>query len=166
MDPNSLMAAFASLDMARRAVGAAIDIRDFNKAATELAKLNDALLTAQNALLSQNATLFEMQREKFETAEELRKLREAMTERQSYSLFKLPTGCFVYRVNQPPQESGTAEPFGTEPMHYLCQHCFDKGVKAVLQPNGEFLNCPHCLGALRQRAAPRVEIPSGRSDYF
>lgn len=148
MDLSSITTAFTAIDLVRRGLSAAIEVRDFNQAAAELAKLNEALLSAQAALLAQNSALFELQREKFETAEKLRKMEEALAERGRYSLVEITPGGFAYRVNLAPQQGGASEPGSTEPMHYLCQPCFDAGKKAVLQRQAAWgsvhARCPSC----------------------
>ena len=148
MDLSSITTAFTAIDLVRRGLSAAIEVRDFNQAAAELAKLNEALLSAQAALLAQNGALFELQREKFETAEKLRKMEEALAERGRYSLVEVTPGGFAYRVNLAPQQGGASEPGSTEPVHYLCQPCFDTGKKIVLQRHAQFgsvhIRCSSC----------------------
>lgn len=148
MDMASIGTAFTAIDLIRKGLGAAIELRDFNKAAAELAKLNEALISAQTALLAQNTALFDLQREKFETAEKLRKAEEALAERGRYSLFELTTGNYAYRVNVAPLPSGPGEPGSSEPVHYLCQPCFDGGKKVVLQRHeiwgSVHARCPTC----------------------
>ncbi|WP_146165806.1 hypothetical protein [Stenotrophomonas panacihumi] len=144
MDMTSIGTAFTAIDLIRKGLSAAIDVRDFNKAAAELAKLNDALLSAQSALLAQNSALFNLQREKFETAEELRKLKEALAQKDHYPLVDLGGGVFAYRVDAPPHESGTGNPSATQVAHYLCQPCWDGGKRSVLQRYGRGVKCPLC----------------------
>jgi len=133
MDMASIGIAFSAIDMIRKGLGAAIEVRDFNQAATELAKLNEALISAQSALLAQNSALFDLQREKFETAEKLRKLEETITERGRYALVEITRGGFAYKANGVPMQGGACDPASSEPTHYLCQPCFDSGRKVVLQ---------------------------------
>ncbi|HEL3791737.1 TPA: hypothetical protein UMT86_001371 [Stenotrophomonas maltophilia] len=148
MDMASIGTAFSAIDLIRKGLVAAVEVRDFNKAATELAKLNEALISAQTALLAQNSALFDLQREKFESAEKLRKLEEALTERGRYSLVELADGYFAYLANVTPKQSGTLQPGCTEPVHYICQPCFDGGKKGVLQRYARYgsvhLRCPIC----------------------
>lgn len=145
MDLASISTAFSAIDLIRKGLSAAIDVRDFNKAAAELAKLNDALLSAQSALLAQNSALFELQSQKFETAEKLRKLEETLAEKGRYRLFELSRGTFVYRVDLTPAEGGTVDPSSAQPDHYLCQPCWDQGRKSVLQHLGSGIwRCSLC----------------------
>lgn len=161
MDMASIGTAFTAIDLIRKGLAAAIEVRDFNKAASELAKLNEALIGAQSALLAQNTVLFELQREKFETAEKLRKLEESLAERGRYSLIEVTRGAFAYRVNVAPLPSGTSEPALSEPVHYLCQPCFDGGKKVVLQRHeiwgSVHARCPTCT--LEVDTGERYQMP-------
>jgi hypothetical protein len=144
MDLTSINMAFASLDLIRKGLAAAIDVRDFNRAAAEVSKLNEALLATQNSAFAQNAAFFELQRKYFETAEDLRKLRETIAEKERYTLFEISHGVFVYRVNQAPQESRAGVPLPPEPEHYICPKCWQDGVKAILNLSGAHWRCLAC----------------------
>lgn len=148
MDFSLITGAISSLGTAKKLADAALDVRDFNNAATAIAQITEQLLDAQQRLLAHNAALLELQQEHFEATKELRKLREALAERERYSLFELSPDVFVYRVDVPPQLGGTTEPGDPKPKHYLCQRCFDKGVKSVLQGLSKVgritLTCTEC----------------------
>lgn len=125
-------------------------VRDGALISEKTAAIMEQLLQAQQGLLAHNAALLQLQGEHFKTSEELRKLKEAASERGRYSLVDIGNRCFAYRVNVGPQVGGTADPGFSEPVHYICQPCFDKGVKSVLQ--GRFrahgLECPTCKIAM------------------
>ncbi len=156
MDLASIGTAFTAIDLIRKGLSAAIDVRDFNQAAAELSKLNEALLSAQAALLAQNSALFQLQSEKFETAEELRKLEEALAQKARYDLFDLGGGVFVYRANSSPSAPGSFDPASTQPEHFLCQPCFDAGKKSVLRRWGDReWNCTLCNNYFSPHAGGR-----------
>jgi hypothetical protein len=153
MDASQIGIVVTSLNTAKDIAKAMIGIRDHNLVADKLAALNDQLLKAQNALLAHNAAMFELQNEKFEACEELRKLKEALSERSRYALVDLGQGHLAYRMNIAPQEGGTGEPAAAQTPHYVCQPCYDNGRKVVLQrsyvmgiPGG--LECPVCKTAV------------------
>lgn len=157
----------STLTGAKQLAQAALDLRDFNAQAAAIAKINGELLKAQDQLFVHQSQLLQLQEQHFEAREELRKLKEAQSERQRYSLFDLGNGQFVYRVNIAPEESGAGDPTGAEPLHYLCQPCFDGGVKSVLQKlwtnvafttNHEFLACSIC-NAKRYTGGTKVASP-------
>jgi hypothetical protein len=148
MDMSLFTAAIGAVSAARELGKAALAVRDFNEVAPVIANLNDQLLKAQDALFQYSAHLLAMQQEQFETAEQLRKLKEALAQRGRYSLFAIADRTFVYRVNVTQERSEMEDPLGPEPLHYVCQPCFDKGVKSVLQKNrlygSVFLECMVC----------------------
>jgi hypothetical protein len=141
-----------AMDVAKTMVG----IRDSQLVGEKVGAITEQLLQAQQALLAHNASMFQLQGQYFEACEELRKLKEAAHERGRYSLVELAPGYFAYRVNLIPQESGSVEPGSAEPLHYLCQPCYDKGIKAVLNTAVEKVNrnytqalvCPLCKHAV------------------
>ena len=136
MDLSLIAAANSALSAAREIGRAAVGIRDFNEISSIVAKLNDQLLKAQDSLFSHNTQLMLLQDEILATREELRKMRETLSERGKYSLVELGKGTFVYRsrADIPPTLGHSGEPNPTEPEHYICQSCFDtKGFKSVLQ---------------------------------
>lgn len=171
MDLSVITTAVGAISAAKELGKAAMGIRDFNEAAPVIAQLNDQLLKAQDALFRHNAELLALQQEQFETAKKLREMEEALAQRGRYSLFELSPGVFVYRVNVTPGGSDVQNPSGTEPMHYVCQPCFDKGVKAVLARNETHLRvihlCPSCATAFLESKKPQQSVPRrSSSDWY
>lgn len=149
MDASQIGMLASSLGAARDIGKTLIGIRDHNLVAEKLAALNDQLLQAQQALLSHNATLFELQQQNFEAREELRKLKEAASERGRYTLVDLGKGQLAYRMNVTPAQGASDEPVTLDAPHYICQPCYSEGRKVVLQRNWMFdakggLDCPVC----------------------
>lgn len=153
MDASQIGIVATSLGAARDIGKALVGIRDHNLVAEKLAALNDQLLQAQQALLSHNATLFELQQQNFEAREELRKLKESASERGRYTLVDLGKGQLAYRVNVAPTQGASGEPVSADAPHYVCQPCYDNGRKVVLQRNWFFetrggLDCPVCKNSV------------------
>ncbi|UXA66043.1 hypothetical protein [Xanthomonas prunicola] len=152
MDIPSLTTAMASLKFAKDAVETALSVRDFNSAAAALAGVNDQLLKAQEGLFVYSARLAELQDKLGQCQEELRQLKRVQSERDQYSLFQVADGIWVYRSNMAAQPDEGRTQF-TETAHYLCQPCFDKNVKSVLQADlryaGRALVCTVCQARLR-----------------
>lgn len=91
-------------------------------------QLTNHLIDAQIGILS-------LQEEISQKTEELKKLRESISEKEKYSLVETfpGSGNFAYARNVSPVESHSGAPVRTEPFHYVCQRCFDNGIKSVLQ---------------------------------
>lgn len=155
MDFSSIATAIASLKSAQELATATLSVRDFNQSAAAIAQINEKLLAAQQGLLAHNTMLLQLQSEHFQTTQELRELKESITDKNRYLLFDLGGGVFVYRVNGTPQEGGTGQPGLAEPPHYVCQPCLDKGDKAVLQGRNGFWHCPLCRQAYDARSGAR-----------
>ena len=148
MDFSSISSAAAAITAAKELGKAMIGLRDFNQVAATVTEINDKLLKAQESLFAHNSQLLQLQDEHFKTCEELRELKKTMAQRGRYSLFEISSGIFVYRVNINPEPSDISDPLASEPLHYICQPCFDKGIKVVLQ-KGDFygvshLECSNC----------------------
>ena len=148
MDFCQLSVIGSAITAAKQIGQAALGVRDFNLVAEKIAAINEQLLKAQDALLSHNAAMFQLQKENFEAREELRKLEEAMAQRGRYTLVKLAERSFVYRVNVDPELGGASNPGSAQPLHYVCQPCLDIGRKVVLQMTttmgANALHCPVC----------------------
>lgn len=127
MDLSLIGAAAGAISAAKDIGKAALGIRDANLIAGEMAKLNDQLLAAQDALFRHNAQLLDLQQQHFDATMELQKLRERAAERARYVLGAVSAGAFAYRYQATdPDEAAAAPP------HWLCQPCFDNGRKVVL----------------------------------
>lgn len=142
MDISLVTGAVTAIKAARQIGSAALKVRDFNQFAGMIAEINEQLLKAQESLFEHNANMMDLQQKFFEACEELRKLQKAAAEHDRYSLHEVSPRVFVYRANAPDGAENAA------PMHYLCQPCFDKGIKSVLQNYDQwgtvYLHCTIC----------------------
>ena len=118
-------AALSSLSATLGLAKSALEARDEAKIKAALADFNEkhlALYTAALHLAEKLATaqtaLGDLQRE----AAELRAQRD---DRARYALYEVKPGHFAYR-------STPSADRPNDPPHYLCQTCYDKGVKSVL----------------------------------
>ena len=147
---------FSFVSGAATAIKTAIDIgrsalavRDTVLIAGEVARMNDQLLQAQQSLFAHNTALLDLQQIHFETRDKLRIATEQLAEKGRYVLFQTGVGQFAYRVNLAPAFGGGGEPVLPEPLHYICQQCFDRvGEKVVLRfedsDQTPALGCPAC----------------------
>ena len=138
----------------------ALEIRDTTKLQSIVIAMNDQLLNAQQSLFTHNAELLALQQQYFEATQKLREAEETLAERGSYSLFELVPGNFAYRLHIPPEASAPGAELTSEPMHYVCQQCFDGPgkLKRVLKftPKGSgtygHWTCPGCGSRIVDRA--------------
>lgn len=146
----------------------ALDARDEAKlrsALTDLTlKLNDvsisALASTERAMALQN-TIRDLE-------DEARRLKLEATERERYALTEIRPGALAYK-------SKHVDGRQDEPTHYLCQPCYDKGVKAMLRytapvqgGEGKWLcpegGAPHTIVHTGTRL-PYPEVRTARSDF-
>ncbi|WP_285414630.1 hypothetical protein [Variovorax sp. efr-133-TYG-130] len=126
---------------------AAVGIRDANKLALTVSEMNQKLLSAQHAVFGALNESMELQKRLLESEELNKQLQAKLSERGRYSLAEVCFGNFAY-VSTP--NDSTPNP---EPVHYVCQACFDKGQKSVLRylhgaNNSAYLLCPSCTSQI------------------
>lgn len=128
-------------------LSASIEARDQLKVAELTAELHDRIARANSAVLDiQSKYLVSVEKcaalleESLAMRERIAEITKRASEADNYLLAELATNCWAYRIK--PEKQGSDRP------HYLCQPCYDKGVKSVL---GCFLRlsqpawlCPNC----------------------
>ncbi|MDO8941520.1 MAG: hypothetical protein Q7U98_20365 [Methylicorpusculum sp.] len=149
MDYSLISSAIASLRAAKDIGNAALELREWNLVVGEMTKINGELLKAYDALFTHSADLLDLQEKYAKAVNELRQANEVLAERGRYTLFEIGRGKLVYRFNVVQAESEGSEAVTHQPVHYLCQPCFDLGRKMVLQlyldaADGPVAACPHC----------------------
>jgi cell division protein FtsB len=147
MDFSVVSAAMSAITSAKTFGQSLLELRDFSQTAGIVSQLNGELLKAQESLFNLSTQLNQLQQEHHDTERQLRDAQDRLAERGRYELFELSDGVFVYRSSQGNSADGTGEP-----VHCLCQPCFDKGTKAVLRKNNVpwgtiTLQCPICKEA-------------------
>ena len=160
MDLSSFSAAVSALKAAKDLGTALLDLRDFNQVAATTSKLNGELLKAQDSLFTAQSKMLELQSEHMEVLNKLRELEKGAEQRSRYQLVEIGPGVFAYRLKDPQhREDGGADK--DEPIHYLCQPCWDvRKHRSVLMKgfDGFFvsLNCPNC--GTKFRTGEKIEM--------
>ena len=128
----------AGLGLFKSMLDTAKGLKDINDATirnTAVIELQEKILAAQG----QQMTLIERVGE---LEEEVARFKTWDAEKQRYSLTECARGAFAYVVKE-------SEARG-EPGHAICAACYERGVKSILQTNGEVLLirhswvCPSC----------------------
>lgn len=133
MDFGLITSAVGALVSAKDLGAAMIGVRDSNLVAVKVAQMNEQILKAQEALLTHSLQMGELQQRHFETLEKLREMEKLVAERGAYVLHEIHPGSFVYRSHRAEGSAHNGDPVTAEPLHYVCQPCFDKNIKVVLQ---------------------------------
>jgi hypothetical protein len=118
---GALTAARTLADLAKTA----LDARDAAKATAAVIELQSKLVDATSAALAMAEKAYALQASLSEAQREKAEIEAKVKDRGMYTLHELRPGAFAYTVK--PGEDGT------QPVHYLCQACYDKGVKAMLR---------------------------------
>lgn len=119
----------------------ALNARDDAKVRMALSELQSKLFDATSAALAMAEKASSLQSALSESEREKREVKATLEERGSYELHELEPGSFAYASKASAERPGV-------PQHYLCQPCYDKGIKAVLRfaPGGELMRnrwlCP------------------------
>ena len=136
-------------DIARDMAGA--DSLDHTRGRTP--ELYGAMDEIQHRLAAMQLAYASLLEERDALAREVEEIRQSRMERERYVLHQLPQGGLVYRFKAS-RESGAVP-------HDLCVHCYEGGVKSILQPNGSHLVCPTCKTRLRSKGAAAVATRRG-----
>lgn len=136
-------AALSSAKSLYDAARVAIDARDDAKLKSVMIDLQGKLFDAMQAAMESATQAMAMQNELRSAQDELAKLKAQTAERNRYALTVVPGQGKQYAYASQPGQGGQSEP-----PHYLCQACYDKGIKAVLQSTefygGDQHECPSC----------------------
>ncbi len=142
----------AGLGLFKSMFDAAKGLKDINDTAVR----NAAVIELQEHILAareQQSALAERVRE---LEEEVARSETWNTEKQRYSLTQCALGAFAYVLKR-------AEARG-EPGHALCATCYERGVKSILQTNGELMLarhawvCPSCGAEVKTHGKPLPEF--------
>jgi len=108
----------------------ALEARDEAKVREALSEIQVKLFEATSAALDIAGKASALQGALSEAQDENRVLKAQAAERETYTLAELRTGAYAY-ARSDPQGGQHHEP------PYLCQACYDKGLKAVLRLSPE-----------------------------
>lgn len=129
-----------NLGIAQTMAGALLNERDRQKAAAIQVDLTEKILGAQAQLAQVMASIVEKDATIHRLSERNRDLEAAQREKERYGLHKVgSTGVLAYALRPSTELLERKD----EPPHFVCQTCFDGGIKAVLQPHqgGRMLVC-------------------------
>lgn len=121
----------------------AIDARDDAKLKAVMIEMQGKILDAMEAALDSKSQAIAIQNALHATQDELKEIKSKAAERNRYALTQMPGEGKQYAYASQPHQGGQ-----NEPPHYLCQPCYDKGIKSVLQSTefygGYQHECPCC----------------------
>lgn len=138
---DTIAGAFSGLKAASEITQGLIALKTDAAVSSKAVELNRVIFDVQQQLFSSQTERTALQSRIRELEAEVMKLENWKNEQQRYELKELAPGTLVYRL-KPTMENG-------EPVHDLCPHCYQKGVKSILQKNGVDRHhhswlCPDC----------------------
>ncbi|WNL47649.1 hypothetical protein RKE25_08440 [Dyella sp. BiH032] len=136
-------------DIAREVASA----HSLDEARQRTPELFGAMAEIQHRLAAMQLAYAALLEERDALMREVEEVRQARLERERYVLQALPQGGLVYRFKAS-RESGAVP-------HDLCVHCYEGGVKSILQPNGSHLVCPACKTKLRAKGPAAIASRRG-----
>lgn len=132
----------ASLFQISQLAKSALEARDDAKVQSALIDLNAKLHDLSLSALASVEKAGTLQTELAAAREEARRLQAVLDERASYALKELRAGACAYVSTR-----------DDVPQHFLCQPCYDKGVKAILRHQ------PAKAGVLEHWTCPEGGVP-------
>lgn len=141
-------AALTSAKTLYDAARAAMEARDDAKLKTAMVELQGKLYDATQAAITSISEAMALQNALRAATDELNEMKRKEADRERYTLTQLPGEGKQFAFARKPSAEGD-----DEPPHYLCQGCYDRGLKFVLQgTEGQFwweYSCPGCKTTLR-----------------
>jgi len=142
-----LQQAFVSLSAASNIVKSMLELRDFTQLNNKVIELQQAIISAQEKVLSsqreQDLLLTKIQ----ELEKECKRLNDWSAEKERYELKEIASGVFAYIEKNHEGSLQSA--------HKLCATCFEQRTKSILQHESlpiqlghDLLTCQHCKSML------------------
>lgn len=146
VDLVAIQGAIGSIKAAKDIAKAAIGLRDAALLQSKVIELNEAILSAQSSAVDAMAEQSEMLQRVRELEQKIARLETWEAEKQRYKLEALPPGTHVYTLK--------SEMADGEPPHHICQTCYQRGKKSILNQgethSGTYhLRCNECDADLK-----------------
>lgn len=141
VDMSAIGAVATSLNTAVNIAKAMMDVRDATIIQGKVFELQRAIIDAQQSVFAANQERSTLVERVGELERLVAEMKAWEAEKQRYILQKLPPGVFVYALK--------LDMANGEPPHYLCQTCYQRGKKSILQSKGDHwgvepLMCNEC----------------------
>lgn len=133
-----ISAAVSALKSTYEVAKVAVQGRDEAKIQAAVSEIGGKLLDVTLAGVTAAEKVAELAAQLQAMRDELGELKRKQAERDRYTLMEVSEGGYVYYFE--PSEGEVTPP------HYVCQICFDKGVKSVMQRRAHLWACPEFEG--------------------
>jgi hypothetical protein len=142
-DMTLIAQAFTSLQSATQITKALIGLRDTAMIDSKVIELRDHLIEAQGSTMQAQTEQSSLIQEVRALKQQIMNMENWNEEKQRYQLTAPWPGCFVHALKESCK--------GTEPPHWICEHCYQDSRKSILhntfKDNNKriiFVKCSHC----------------------
>ena len=122
---TELGGALGALQTASNIVKTFAGLRSDTERSAKLVELNNQIMAAQTGAIQANAAQAKLIDRVGNLEKELIRHETWTAEKQRYELKEIALGSFAYALKKEAQ--------GSEPMHFICQTCYENGKKRILQ---------------------------------
>ena len=140
-----------------------VDERDRQKALAIQLDLSEKLLQAQAKFGEVLGAVIEKDRTIQALRERVGELEASQAEKARYRLAKVGTVGEFFAYQLRPADELTER--SDEPVHFVCQPCFDAGKKGVLRIGSYVASCPICQTSVSIKPQPAVARRSSVADF-
>jgi len=121
-----LISALTALKQTFDLIKTGFEIHDEVKIKKGISEFLDKYMSLQTSSLDMQQKNMQLLEDKKVVENKYKELEDKLNERDKYSLFEFTEGVFVYKSIS-----------DNQPKHFLCQNCFDKGVKSIFRSQSD-----------------------------
>jgi Zn finger protein HypA/HybF involved in hydrogenase expression len=149
---TDLSGALGALQSASNIIKTLAGLRSESERSAKLIELQSQIVAAQISAIQANTAQSNLIDRVRQLEAQIAKMETWSAEKQRYELKAVSTRAFAYALK--------AEASGSEPFHYICQNCYEKGKKSILQFSPSALvdsgiphtfDCPECKAKIVSR---------------
>lgn len=137
MDYSLIQGAISSIKSASDIAKSILDISKSVDINARVIELQSAILNAQSLALDAQSLQSTMIEQISDLKEEMASVKKWESEKKRYALQAVEPGIFTYSLKKDRARS--------EPPHWICAGCYQKGSKSILQSDGDFLGETHYI---------------------
>ena len=149
-DMTLIQGTVTSLKAASDIVKGFLQLKSVSDVQGKVIELQSTILAAQSSALAAHSEQSAMIQRIRDLEEEVAHIKAWEETQQRYQLIAPWDGCYVYALKESCK--------GTEPPHWICEHCYQDGRKSLLH-NAQFttaiLRCSHCQFEAEIRGAAK-----------
>jgi rubrerythrin len=146
VDMTMISGAMSAMKVVSATAKAMVAIHDASVLRTKVVELNTQIQSAQSSALAALSDQFALLERVGKLEKEIADFKDWEREKQRYEMKRVQPGAVVYALKEQEQ--------GTEPAHWICAACYQRGEKSILQAGREHFQhdtewpCPTCKAGI------------------